>query len=122
MAKIAEINQAGLNEWLQDRPDCIINMVKQYPPDVLYRMKSTGQRVTIVAYAENGTVRVLVSGDFNAIILDREVFGVSLEDLEECDLPDSNERLGTLLKTEEEINWYFEDRTAISEHRHEKAI
>jgi hypothetical protein len=120
MAKIAEINQSGLNEWLQGRPDCIIDMVKRYPPNVLYRMKSTGQRVTIIAYAEDSTVRVLVSGDYNAIIFDREVFGISLEDLEECDLPDSNERLGTLLKTEEEIDWYFEDGTVISEHCHKK--
>ena len=122
MANFAEINQSGLNEWLQGRPDCIIDMVKRYPPNVLYRMKSTGQRVTIIAYAEDGTVRVLVSGDYNAIIFDREVFGVNIEDLEECNLPDSNERLGTLLKTEEEIDWYFEDGTVISEHRHEKTI
>ena len=79
MAKIAEINQSGFNEWLQGRPNCIIDMVKRYPPDVLYRMKSTGQRVTIIAYAEDGTVRVLVSGDYNAVIFDREVFGVNIE-------------------------------------------
>ena len=109
MAKIAEINQAGFKEWLQGRSDIILDMVKRYPPDVLYRMKSTGQRVTIIAYAEDGTVRVLVSGDYNAVLFEREVFGVHLENLEECDLPDRNERLGTLL-TVIEHPLYDQDR------------
>lgn len=101
MAKHIEMDEANrreFDEWLEQRPDCVKSMVATHPPDVLYRMKSTGKRVTIVAYGEDGTVLVFVSGRFNRVICDRQVCGIPLDDLEECDLPGPDEPLGAVIK------------------------
>ena len=57
-------------------------------------MKSTGHRVTMYSYSENGTVTVNVTGDYNVVVFERQVFGISPDDLEECDLPAPGEFLG----------------------------
>lgn len=104
MAKIAEINQDALNEWLSTRPQMIQDMCAKYPPDRLYRMKDTGQRVTLYSYSEDGTVTVTVSGTYNLIAtFERNVFGVDPSSLEECDLPSKDEVLGVLVATVIEI-------------------
>ena len=83
MAKIAElIDQAGWEEWVSTRPPIVQELCRKYPPDRLYLLNPSGQRVTIVSYSEDGSVTVNVSGLF----LDREVFGIDPNDLEECDL------------------------------------
>lgn len=70
-------------------------------------MKSTGHRVVPYSYCEDGTVTVSVLGTFNKTMFERNVFGVSPEDLEECDLPGPEEELGAVLKTDEEIREYL---------------
>lgn len=87
--------------WLNQRPGFIRTMAKFYPPDRLYRMASTGQRVTIVSYAEDGTVTVDISGKYNGLIFEREVFGIEPADLTECDLPSSAEAVGAALNQAE---------------------
>jgi hypothetical protein len=64
-------------------------------------MRSTGQRVFPVSYSEDGTVRVIVSGKYNLVSFEREVFGVEIDDLEECDLPGPDEPLGAILTADE---------------------
>jgi len=97
MAKVVDIDPKELEEWLATRPLIIRELAAKCPPDRLYRMKSTGQRVTIVAYSEAGTVRVNVTGQFNVVTVERSVSGVSVDDLEECDLPTPGEKVGAVL-------------------------
>lgn len=99
MAKHIELTPEQEEEsrkWLEEKPQAIRDMVAKIPPDRLYRIKPDGKRVCIYAYAENGTVSVIVSGKYNLVAMDRLVFGVKPEDLEECDLPGPDEKVGLL--------------------------
>lgn len=110
MAKIAELDQAAFDAWVAARPECIQTMCRKLPPDRLYKMKSTGHRVTLHSYSEDGTVTVDITGQYNCIVMDRQVFGIDADDLEECDLPDSNEVIGTLLTEPEEVDGFIANR------------
>lgn len=109
MAKIMEWTAEQRQQWdawVASRPPKIQEMCSLWPPDRLYLMKHTGQRCTIAAYAENGTVRVQITGQYNLHDFDKEVFGVDAQNLVECDLPAPGEALGVLLsdiETEEYI-------------------
>ncbi len=97
MAKCKElIDKAGWDAWVASRPPVIQGLCALLPPDNLYKMKSTGLRVTIVSYAENRTVTVDVTGDYNLLAFERQVFGINPNDLEECDLPGGDEPLGVM--------------------------
>lgn len=97
MAAYAELNQAAWDEWVSNRPPVIQELCAKLPPDRLYRMKSTGQRVVLLSYSENHTVKVGVDPRFNQDHIARAmtppyaVFGIPPDDLEECDLPDGAE-------------------------------
>lgn len=97
MAKVPDLELAHpeWDQWIAARQPVVQDLARRLPPDRLYRIKD-GHRCTILAYDENGTVRVLVSGRFNFILFDREVFGVDPTTLEECDLPGKDEHLGNL--------------------------
>lgn len=89
--------------WLAERPDALREAVAKYKLDpwTLYRLKPTGQRVFVVALYEPGDdgkvmLRVGVSGEFNMVTFERDVFGIDPADLEECDLPKVGEQVGTL--------------------------
>lgn len=60
--------------------------------------------MTLHSYSEDGTMTVNVTGEFNAVIFDRQVFGIKPEDLEECDLPKENEPSGAMLTDSDEID------------------
>ena len=49
------------------------------------------------------TLKVTVSGQFNAVAFERQVFGIKPEDLEECDLPPANMPVGSLDLTPEQV-------------------
>ena len=100
MAKIADLDEE-FEEWVEERPECIKEMIKKYPPNLLYRLKTANQRVTIYSYAENNTMTVTVSGDYNLIDFERNVFGIKPEDLEECDFPQDGELVGVVMTKEE---------------------
>jgi hypothetical protein len=87
MAKIAELNHEGWQEWLEGRPAAVRAVAERYPPDRLYKMNDTGQFVTIVSYGEDGTVRVNVEPYRITDFIPLEVFGVDPNGLEECDVP-----------------------------------
>lgn len=104
MAKIAELTDPAVwEEWVSTRPLVVQELCRRYPPDRLYLLKPQGQRVTILAYAENGTLRVNVSGEWNCLVFERDVFGINPNDLEECDLPNENEVTGTMLTKEDDV-------------------
>lgn len=106
MAVICEMKEAW-HSWLAARPVIVQQLAAQLPPNRLYRLKTSGHRVTLYSYGEDGTVTVAVTGDYNAVAFDRRVFGIKPEDLEECDLPEPGEPLGTLLSDRKEIDEYI---------------
>lgn len=104
MAKHGEMDEKMFAEWVATRPDCIKELIAKLPPDRLYLLKSSNHRVTIYSYNEDGTVSVSVSGDYNRVIFERNVFGVKPEDLEECDLPSDDEPVGAILTDDNDID------------------
>ncbi|MFA6036383.1 MAG: hypothetical protein WC759_05525, partial [Candidatus Micrarchaeia archaeon] len=101
MAKLSELSK-DWDAWVNKRP-AIKDLCTNYPPNLLYRLKSTGQRVTISSYNEAQTLTVSVTGEFNLIDFERDVFGVDPSDLEECELPDEDEELGVTQTPEETL-------------------
>ena len=109
MAKIKEIaDQASWFAWVESRPPVVQELCRLLPPDRLYLLKSSGHRVTLLSYSENRTVTVAVTGEFNSVVFDRQVFGIKPEDLEECELPADNEQLGTMLTERQDVEEYVD--------------
>lgn len=109
MAKFREIvDQKGWRVWVESLPPVIQELCTLLPPDRLYRLKTTGLRVTLFSYGENRTVTVEVTGKFNMVMFNRRVFGIRPEDLEECDLPAKDEMLGTILTERQDIDAYID--------------
>jgi hypothetical protein len=95
MAVVREFtDKAEWDKWVAERPEAVQKMCRSHPPDRLYRMASTGHRCTILYYSEEGTVRVDISGMYNRVVFGRQVFGVEIGDLTECDLPGPDEDVG----------------------------
>lgn len=80
--------------WVRSRPPVIQDLATRYGPTTLYRLKSSGHRCTIYSYAEDGTMTVKVTGEYNRVLFGRNVFGVEPDDLEECDPPGPDEDVG----------------------------
>jgi hypothetical protein len=85
--------QKQWDEWVASRPEIIQVMCRSHPGNRLYRLKTTGQLVTMVSYYEDGTVKVFVDPKFNhgRLFTGQAVFSIKLEDLEEVNLPDGCE-------------------------------
>lgn len=86
--KIRELTpeqEAAWTEWVESRPPVIRDVARRFKPNHLYRLETTGQRVELVAFAENGTVRIDVPGEYNPrrTVVDMNVFGVDPNKLEE---------------------------------------
>ncbi len=109
MAIIEELNHEVFDPWVASRPLVVQTLIQKLPPNLLYRLKSTGHRVYILSYAEDGTVTVAITADFNRVDFERQVFGIFPEDLEECDFPAPDEPLGALLTGDNEIKAYIAD-------------
>ena len=106
MAKFYEFSadqQRDWDEWLASRPEKIRQLALKFPPNRLFLLKSTNQKVSPVSYNESGTITVLVSGDFNLVSFERRVFGIAPDDLEECDIPGSKETVGVLFTKDEDV-------------------
>jgi hypothetical protein len=108
MAKINELSPSWF-EWVATRPECVRVLCERLPPDRLYRLKSSGHRVFMYSYSEDGTVTVCVTGEYNAVTFDRQVFGIKPEDLEECELPGPDEPIGTLLTDDEDVKAFIDE-------------
>lgn len=111
MAKIIEMTenqQKEWNKWLKTRPAIIREVATKYPADKLYLLKTTNQRVEIISYFEDGTVKVFVSGKYNLCDFEHHVFGINPDDLEECDLPNPGEKIGAILQNKKDIEKYID--------------
>lgn len=100
MAKIDELSDTW-EEWKNSRPPVVKALCERFPPNLLYKLISTDQRVTIVSYSEGGTLTVAVLGKYNLVDFERNVFGISPDDLVECDLPPADEKVGIEMEEEE---------------------
>lgn len=86
--------------WVAGRPDNVRAVAERLSPWKLYLLKSSGHRVTIVSFGEPMdptnpvTLTVAVTGKYNFVAFERQVFGIAPDDLEECDLPPAGEVLG----------------------------
>ncbi len=117
MATIKEMTPEELKSWagfLRGLPEEMREGVAAKPPWLLYSHGPTGQRVLISSYFEDGTCRMIVSARYNLVMFEREVFGVPLLELSECDLPADGEPVGSMLETQEEVDeWIAENRERI---------
>ena len=111
MAILFELDEQEWRRWVDSRPLAVRAIAERLRPNRLYRMKNTGQRVTMYSISENGTVTVDVTGQFNLIDFERQVFGVDPNNLEECDLPASDEPVGVTC-TGEEANLLIDEQIA----------
>ncbi len=92
--------ESGLAQWISERPPQVRVIMERLNFYELFKMKSTGQRVIVHSVSEDGTVTVSVSAQFNAVLMERSVFGVDPDDLEPCELPAENEIVGAVLSQE----------------------
>lgn len=102
MARWTEPNAEQLRmwkDWTAGRPDAVRVVAEQFEPWSLYRMKSTGHRVTVQSFNEGPpvTLTVNVEGAYNLVVFDRSVFGIDPGDLEPCELPPDVEVTGTVI-------------------------
>lgn len=93
--------EKGYAAWVRELPKKARAVAQRFDLWTLYKLKETGDRVILRAFADDGTLTVIVSGRFNLVMFEREVFGIRPDDLEECDLPAADEPTGTLLSREE---------------------
>lgn len=74
--------QALWDEWVEDRPEHVAWVARDFNPWTLYEFKETGQKVTLESFEEQQdgsvTLRVHVSPSHNPhCFFPRDVFGVS---------------------------------------------
>lgn len=95
-----EENLASFKEWIATRPEHIRPVVARFPPWGLFKMRDTGQRVTVYCVSEHkdGGISLVVdvTGQFNFLLMERRVFGIDPDNLEPCDLPKKDELIGSL--------------------------
>lgn len=110
---------AEWEQWLADRPPDIQEIAKRFRPWKLYRLSTTGQRVTVIGFdeMEDGTcaVKICVLARWNFLFFEKGVFGINPDDLEECDLPGFGDKVGFVLgrePTDEEVDAYIQHRIA----------
>lgn len=105
---------ADWSAWVADRPQVVRDLIlsRDFAPWKLYRLKTSGHRVTIHSFDEHKdgppTLRVHVTGKYNAVAFERTVFGIHPEDLIECELPASGEQLGSANLSEDQVRALFE--------------
>lgn len=92
---------AGWEEWKTTLPPRVRTVADRLDPWTLYRMKSTGQRVTVQSIADDGSLTVAVTGKFNLVSHERAVFGIDADDLEPTDLPGPDEPVGSAMTQQE---------------------
>jgi len=106
MANFCEVTDEmieGWKQWATGRPKVVQDLAERFKPWKLYRLKTTGHRVFLLSFFENGTVTAAVTGRFNLVAMERQVFGIDPADLEECELPSADEMVGVYLSEGEQL-------------------
>jgi hypothetical protein len=97
---------SSYDAWTAKAPPAVAALAATYKPWKLYRLKPTGTRVYVYSFLEGKTtgnvrLKVAVSGQYNYIPFECFVGDVQPEDLEECDLPPADEKVGVALSLDE---------------------
>lgn len=102
--------EAGWRAWLAGRPEAVRLVAERFDPWSLYRLKSSGSRVTVHSFQETDpvTLTVNVSAQFNALMFERQVFGVAPEDLEPCDPPAPGEPTGAVFTEWKDVDQFID--------------
>lgn len=111
MAKIFEPTDeqvAGYAAWVETRPSPVLEIARRLDPWTLYKMEPNGERVTLEAISEDGTVRVRVSAKHNMLVFERSVFGVNPDNLSPCELPTDDEPVGALLTDRGDVDAFID--------------
>jgi hypothetical protein len=101
--------------WVAARPADIREVAERLNPWTLYRLKTTGQYVTVLSYQEadpdgdpmfhNVTLNINVDARWNfAAFPGRRVFGVDPDDLEETDEMPEEQHFGPIVFHEIEVS------------------
>jgi hypothetical protein len=99
-----ESQERAWKKWVADRPDNVRAVAERFDPWTLYWHEKTKQRVFVIGFDEvekpgqavKVTLRVGVSGEYNLVTHERQVFGLDPDELVECDLPKDDEQLGSM--------------------------
>jgi hypothetical protein len=103
MYEMTEQQRSDWDNWISSRPKAVQDLARRFPPNKLFRLKSSGHRVYLYSYFEDGTLTVVVDGKYNMVAFERKVFGIKPEALEECELPASDEVVGSMNLTPEQV-------------------
>lgn len=99
--------EQGWHAWVASRPPAVRAVAERFQPWELYRVKSSGHRVYVASFDEQDdgkvTLKVAVTGQFNAVAFERLVFGIEPDDLEPCELPAPEEVTGAAM-TQDEVD------------------
>ena len=117
MSRVVEPTKArerAWKKWVASRPENVRKVAERFEPWSLYRMKSTGHRVIIYGFSENNggpvTMTIVVSGKFNLVAFERQVYGIDPDDLEPCDPPPPDEPVGVMMDDNERDDFIDEER------------
>jgi hypothetical protein len=95
--------------WLADRPDNVRAVAARFRPWELFRLGP--HRVFVRSFHEepDGSVSlaVIVSGKFNRVVIERQVFGIDPAELTPCELPGPDEPVGAMLTDPADIDVYI---------------
>jgi hypothetical protein len=99
----------GYREWCASRPPNVRVVAERFTPWELFRL---GQhRVIVRSFHEepDGSVSlaVIVSGEFNRVVIERQVFGIDPAELTPCELPGPDEPVGVFLTDRADIDVYM---------------
>lgn len=115
MARIYEPNddeQSSWAEWVAERPPAVRAVAERFDPWSLYRLKETGQLVTLISFGETRgqpvTLSVAVLGRFNLVPFETGVFGVNPDDLEPSELPGPDVPVGVMLPDRRDQEAYID--------------
>ncbi len=106
IAERTEAEQKDWDRWADGKSPIVRELHARFDPNVLYRYAETGQRCTVTAFLETGTVNINISGRYNKVDVNKTIQNVDPSMLEECDLPGPDEELGTKYTKQEDIARY----------------
>lgn len=86
--------EQGYRRFVSKLPAKARVVAQRFDPWTLYRLRDTGDRVIVRSFSDEGLLTVTVSGYFNLVLFERDVFGIHPSELEECDLPTVDEPVG----------------------------
>jgi|CXWL01.1.fsa_nt_gi hypothetical protein len=72
---------ADWRQWVESRPPVVRKIAEKLDPWTLFRVKSTNQNVILYSISEDGTVTVNVTGEYNLVMFEQQVFGIDPNDL-----------------------------------------